>query len=705
MTLKTVSDSLNNTIHWREYLEEFKFYEYLEFDFSHIKGDLLGGLTSAVIALPLALGFGLLSTDGDPHGAVAGLYGAIFTGILASLFGGTPQQITGPTGGMTVILTEVYLQTHDINALLASCFVAGLLQIMLGFLKIGRFVAFVPQPVISGFTNGIAILIFLQQFKVFAAAPLITLVTIASIYGISFLNKSLPKLFIGLIIGSLVAHSFSWWSGFSLAFDPHNFSLLSAAPMKLVGTIPNYLQAPALPITSWHTISKIIPAAFTIAALGALETLLASVVVDSATNTDHNSNRELIGQGIGNSVAALFGGIAGTGAIVRTMINLRTGGKTRLSGIICGLVVLVVMLFMAHFAAQIPVAALAGVLMTAALGMFEWEPLKLIRKTPLEETMVFLATMFVTVFADLITAVFIGLILASFMFINRMSKLGILPHAERVITSIPEDKRIQMTKNKIAVVNLEGALFFGAVKNFTRAILADVEPEILILNMTGVTVLDTTGAQAIENLVQRLRVRNRRVLICGMRRELRKLMHGLGFMHKLGIDTFPETLSKAVDFALAISEERQPKLIDYMKTDLMFLDVHASTKKELFEFATHQAAQAGYVFDEQAFIDNLWAREQDSPTSLGHGIAIPHSRSGNATQEIVIIFLQVKDPIPDYEPIDGEPISTVLMISAGDDINGYLQVLRMIALTLGEEEHRKALRAARTVEEVQLVFS
>ena len=694
-----------------EYFREFRFGEYLRFDLTHLRGDLLGGLTSAIVALPLALGFGILATNGDPRGAVAGLYGAIFTGILASLFGGTPQQITGPTGGMTVVLTEVFVEVSRtasygaaINALLLACLIAGLVQIAFGLLKLGRFVSFVPLPVITGFTNGIAILIFSQQLGALAAAPLVGLVTIAFIVAASAVNKSLPKLFIGLVAGTLAAALLGGRVAlFQYGFDWRAFSFYQAGGLKLVGAIPHTLQLPSWPAASWAAWHRAIPAGFTIALLGCLETMLASVVVDSATNTEHNSNRELVGQGIGNAAAALFGGIAGTGAIVRTMINIRSGGATRLSGVFCGLILLAVVLFLAPAAGAIPLAALAGVLMMAAWGMFEWEPFRLLGRAPAPDTLVMLTTMLVTVFADLISAVLIGMVLAAILFIHRMSRLGMLAEPEHVLARLPEVTRELMKRHRISVCSVEGPLFFGAVKTFSKEITQS-SPDILILDMKGASVVDQSGAQAIENVVGRMRARNKRVLLSGMRQEARLMLHQLGIIQKIGADSFPDDLAKAADYAISLAQDRQPSLADYFKDDLVLLDVEAGSKKELFERATTKAVASGCVYDGQAFLENLWKREQDSPTSLGHGVAIPHSRSGADSDEVVVVFIRLKRPIPGYDGIDGQPVTLVLMISAGDNVQGYLKVLKLITMAVGREASRRKLLETETVGQVLEVF-
>lgn len=694
-----------------EYFKEFRFRDYLRFDFSKIGGDLWGGLTSAVVALPLALGFGILATNGDPRGAVAGLYGAIFTGIVASLFGGTPQQITGPTGGMTVVLTQVFVEVsrtggyqQALGALLLACLIAGLIQIAFGLFKLGRLVSYVPLPVITGFTNGIAILIFTQQTATFSSAPLVGLATVGAIIAASAINRSLPKLFIGLVAGTLVAAAVgSRWDVLLYGVDWRGLALVKQEGLKLVGAIPGSLQAPQWPRASWEAWHRAIPAGFTIAILGCLETMLASVVVDSATNTEHNSNRELVGQGVGNTVAALFGGIAGTGAIVRTMINIRSGGSTKLSGVFCGLMLLAVVLFLGGLAGAIPLAALAGVLMMAAWGMFEWEPLRMMRRVPASDTLVMLTTMLVTVFSDLISAVLIGMVLAAVLFIHRMSRLGMLAEPEHELARLPADVREQMRRNRISVCSVEGPLFFGAVKSFSREI-TQASPNILILDMKGVPVIDLSGAQAIDSVVGRMAARGKRVLISGMRQEARKVLHRLGVVQRIGADSFPDDLAKAADYAISLAQDRPPSLADYFKDDLVLLDAEAGSKKDLFDMVTRLAVDKGYVHDGRAFLDNLWRREQDSPTSLGHGVAIPHSRSGAASDEVVVAFIRLRRPIPGYDGIDGKPVELVLMISAGDNVQGYLRVLKLITMAVGREEDRRRLLEAESVGQVLEVF-
>ncbi len=672
-----------NTL-FKEYVREFQFSEIFKFDFRHIKGDLIGGLTSAIVALPLALGFGILAYNGDPRGAVAGLYGAIFTGFLASLFGGTARQITGPTGGMTVILTQMYIQYGGADALLGACLIAGLLQILYGFIKAGRFISFIPYPVIVGFTNGIAILIFTQQLTLFAGAPIIGLITLAVIIAAPFVHKSLPKALIGLIVGTAVASlMYANWEWLRLAVDPTALSFSFSQSLSLIGEIPQSFSIPSFPSNDWQTWSKLFPAGLTISLLGALETLLASVVADSVTGDRHNSNRELIGQGTANFVAGLFGGIAGTGAIVRTNVNIRAGGVTKISGMFHAVVLVAVMLIFAPLVATIPLVVLAAVLMMTAIGMFEWEPLKLLPKTPRPDAIVMVATMVITVVSDLITAVLVGFSLAGFLFVYRMSELGMTnmldeKHADR----LPDEQEETLRKNKIVAFDVEGPLFFGAARNFVREIEAASDFKVVVLNMENVPVIDATGALAIEDIVDRMNRDKKKLIIAGMRKDVRSVLHRLGVTKKIGVGNFAPDMHQATRYAVsyATGEVERMHLGKYVSQELIMLDLHVVTKEELFTKMVERAYKHGYISNKAAFLDELWQREESGSTGLDKGIAVPHSRSGSAGK-IVIVFARLEEPIP-YETLDGQPVDLVFMIAAHNENNEYLQTLSLLGRAL-----------------------
>ncbi len=693
----------------KEYFSEFKFRSIVQFDFSHFKEDLIGGLTSAIVALPLALGFGLLSFNGDPKGAVAGLYGAIFTGILASFFGGTKQQITGPTGGMTVILTSVYIQYGGIEALLAACILAGLFQIGFGLLKFGKYVSLVPYPVIVGFTNGIAILIFTQQFKTFNTAPLIAIITMATIYLVPRVNKNLPKSLIGLFVGSMVALFFSSFDVLRMHYDTalHTFTVRDA--IATIGTIPSSFQIPRLPLISWDTWQKVLPAGFTISLLGAIETLLASVVADNATNTRHNSNKELVGQGIANFAAPFFGGVAGTGAIVRTMVNIKAGAKTKLSGIIHGMILIIVVLFLGGLAATIPLAALAGVLMMTAVGMFETEPIVLIPKSPLPDSVVMLTTIAITVFVDLITAVEVGMVMAAFLFVHRMSELGMVSANDMDGNSrvnLDEETRKKLEENKIVIYDIEGALFFGAARSFVDILEKNFDLNVVILDVENVPIIDTTGAVAMENIVHRLYADHKRLLIVGIRPAVRQVLYNLGVTQKIGIGNFIPTMNEAIQYSFDIVNKNtvHEHLASFIPEKLILLDVVAQSKEELFMTLISQAAKTGLIKNKSEFLQSVVERELLMPTSIGKGVAVPHGRVPSEKEKIVVIFARLKDEIT-YNEQTGEKVKLIFLVSTGTNEKQYLNALRMIATNIKNESIYDRVLNAADRSEVHHIFS
>ena len=434
--------------------------------FSNIKGDIFGGITAAVIALPLAIAFGVLTfaplgPEYTAQGALAGLYGAIFTGIFAALFGGTPSQITGPTGPITVVMTSVVSglmqnpplpgdPSSQIPAILTLAFLCvffgGIFQVGFGLLRMGTLIKYIPYPVIAGFMNGIAVIIFLGQVQPFLGVGkeagfleiislkahvqpltiLVWIITIAVMLLSPKLIRALPGSLTGLIIGSVSYYILK-------AFFP-------SIPMgEVIGKIPSAIPMPVqlrefVAIFGNPDMLARIPMLFapslTLGVLGSIDSLLTSVVADTVTKTRHNSNKELIGQGIGNLVSAFFAGLAGAGATVRTLVNVNSGGRTPLSGIIHGVSILLVLLVLGSLAGKIPMAVLAGILLVTAVKMVdEWSSRlawKLTghvqeKKRILVNICVVLLVTIVTVTVDLMIAVGIGLVVASMLFVIQMS--------------------------------------------------------------------------------------------------------------------------------------------------------------------------------------------------------------------------------------------------------------------------------------------
>ncbi|WP_455389750.1 SulP family inorganic anion transporter, partial [Petrachloros mirabilis] len=398
--------------------------------FNNLRGDLYGGLVAAVVALPLALAFGVASGAG----AVAGLYGAIFVGLFAALFGGTPAQISGPTGPMTVVMAALLTQFGQEPSLaFTAVILGGGLQILLGLSGIGQYITLMPYPVISGFMSGIgAIIIILQVGPLVGHVPppgdvlitvfllpsfladpvvdalLLGLLSLAFMYGTpERVGKVVPPPLLVLVAGTVLG-----------------VTMFPAAPV--IGPIPMGFPLPALPSLHFDAVHVVIEEAIVLAMLGSLDSLLTSLVCDNMTRTQHGSNRELIGQGIGNAVAGLFGGLPGAGATMRSVINIRTGGRTPISGVFHSVVLLAVLLGLGPLAEQIPLAVLAGILMKVGVDIIDWRFLKHIHKAPRADVVIMLVVSAMTILTDLIMAVAVGLVLASVLFVKQMADLELL---------------------------------------------------------------------------------------------------------------------------------------------------------------------------------------------------------------------------------------------------------------------------------------
>ena len=398
--------------------------------FKNLRGDVYGGLVAAVVALPLALAFGVASGAG----AIAGLYGAIFVGLFAALFGGTPAQVSGPTGPMTVVMAGLIAQFgHEPSLVFTAVILGGGLQILLGLSGVGQYIALIPYPVISGFMSGIgAIIIILQagplvghaahsegvlatlaMLPSFFADPVVDalvlgVVSLAIVYGMpERVGKIVPPPLLALLVGTVLG---------VFAFP--------GAPV--IGPIPTSFPMPVLPSLHLDAVKMVIDEAIVLAMLGSIDSLLTSLVCDNMTRTRHDSNRELIGQGIGNAVAGLFGGLPGAGATMRSVINIRTGGRTPISGVFHAVVLLAVLLGLGSLAERIPLAVLAGILVKVGVDIIDWRFLKHVLHAPRADMTIMLVVCAMTVLADLIMAVAVGLVLASVLFVKRMADLELM---------------------------------------------------------------------------------------------------------------------------------------------------------------------------------------------------------------------------------------------------------------------------------------
>lgn len=514
----------------------------------YLKGDLTGGLTAAIVALPLALAFAVASGV-DPK---AGLYTAIVAGIVASVCGGSPVQITGPTGAMAVVLIGIVSQ-YGIEKVWIAGVMAGIIQIALGIAKLGQLVKFIPYPVTAGFTNGIAIIIFFGQLNNFFGLQLprqehffenlwqtfhnLDLINpysilIASIVIVTkliwpYIYPSIPASLVGLVLATVVTVSFH--------FD-----------IPTIGTIPQSLPLPH-GIPHWNDpklLRELFRPALALAALGSIESLLSAVVADGMTvSQKHNSNRELIGQGIANMVVPFFGGIPATGAIARTAVNVRAGGKTRVSGVIHGIALALIILIFAPYAAQIPLAALAGILMVTSIRMIEWEAIGLLLRATYSDLAVMLLTWSVTIIFDLVLAVEIGLIAAGALFIKRMSDLSLAKIPETEV--FPEGIPLELTQ-EIAVYRVDGPVFFGAAERFVTFLRDEPEVKYLILRLRFVPNIDITGLVALEDIYRDLKRHDCRLMLTGLQPEVKDILNRTGLLDKIGSDNCFDTTTQAI---------------------------------------------------------------------------------------------------------------------------------------------------------------
>ena len=513
---------------------------------SKLRGDLFGGITAGIIALPLALAFGVSSG----LGAECGLYGAILVGFFASLLGGTAVQISGPTGPMTVVtavaVKELIAVTGSVEgalpALVATFVLAGLMQVGMGLTGIGALIKFIPYPVVSGFMSGIGVIIVLLQLfpaigkvspaggplgvvqglgawpvDMNVAALALTAGTIAIIYLLPRLTKAVPSPLVALLGLSVVA----------TGLGPQ---------VPVIGDIPTGF--PTLHATSVFGVDPalsmtVIEFAATLAALGAIDSLLTSVVADNLTGTRHDSNRELIGQGIGNAVAGAFAGLPGAGATMRTVVNVQAGGRTRLSGAVHSLLLLAILLGLGAYAAYIPKAVLAGILITVGIGILDFRGLRHVRRVPRADAAVMISVLVVTVFVDLLVAVGIGMVMASVLFMRRMAEIvedGV--ELERAACAEPdrvagEEELPAGFSDRVLIKTIRGPVFFGFAKAFQQRLQELPEVDVVVLRLRHVPFIDQTGVYALEEAVRGLRQRGVRTLVTGLRTQPHDLLRRL----------------------------------------------------------------------------------------------------------------------------------------------------------------------------------
>lgn len=507
----------------------------INFKTKDLKGDLFGGLTAGIVALPLALAFG----EASGAGPIAGLYGAIFVGFFASLFGGTGSQVTGPTGPMVVVFAGVYATLEGNPSLVFTTVVlAGAIQVALGVLKLGQYIRLVPYPVISGFMSGIGCIIIALQTSLLLGHEPEESGTIGALMEIprAVADPNLVALTLGLLT-LLIA--FKWPARLGKIVPPPLAALIIGTLVSLfltgaptLGDIPTGLPSFIMPSFNQETFLIVFQAAITLALLGSIDSLLTSLVADNMTRTRHDSNQELIGQGIGNMVAGLFGGIASAGATMRTMINIRTGGTTKISGMFHSLFLLAIVLVLAPLAEKIPHTVLAGILIKTGWDIIDRAYILKAHRGPRWDLALMLLVLMMTVFVDLIQAVGAGVVLASLAFVKQIAdeQLKSLRDiaSEKLSMNFSEEeiKLITDSDRGINVFDFGGPLSFGAAADFGYQIREKSKgpSKVVILDFSQVPFLDVSAARAVQTIAEDGKVSNKSVYISGMTDQIRNML-------------------------------------------------------------------------------------------------------------------------------------------------------------------------------------
>jgi SulP family sulfate permease len=513
--------------------------------FRNLQGDLFGGVTTAIVSLPLALAFGVASGAGP----VAGLYGAVCVGFFAALFGGTPTLISEPTGPMTVVMTAVVASLTASNPEngLAMAFtvvmLAGIFQVLFGVFRLGKYITLMPYSVISGFMSGIGVILIILQLAPFLgqqspkggvlgtltnlpnllaninpAAAILGALTLAIIFLMPRkLKRIAPPQLVALIVGTVV----------SLMF-------FSNADILRIGAIPMGLPTLQVPTFTPGQLTVMLVDGAMLGMLGCIDTLLTAVIADSLTRTEHDSNKELIGQGIGNFVSGLCGGLPGAGATMGTVVNIQTGAKTALSGLTRALILLIVVLWAAALTSTIPMAVLAGIALKVGIDILDWSFLKRSHKVSLKGSLIMYGVLLLTVFVDLVVAVGVGVFIANILTIERLSELRakgvkVISDTDDSVVLNPEEKHLlDQAQGRVLLFYLSGPMIFGVSKAIARQHNAVGECDVIVMDLSDVPHMGVTASLEVENAIRDAVDKGRLVYIVGAAGKVKQRLEKLG---------------------------------------------------------------------------------------------------------------------------------------------------------------------------------
>lgn len=557
-----------------------KLFEFQPKLFSCLKGynkatfmsDLMAGIIVGIVALPLAIAFGIASGVTPEKGIIT----AIIAGLLISVFGGSKVQIGGPTGAFIVIVFGI-IADYGINGLVIATFMAGIFLILMGVLRVGTIIKYIPYPIIVGFTSGIALTIFttqikdlfgmqiadvpadfvskwvvyFQHFDTIKIWPL--LIGICSILIIVYtpkISKKLPGSLVAIIVMTIVALLLKHFAG--------------VTTIETIGdrfTINPNMPTPEVPKITWEVFTKLMSPALVIAMLGAIESLLSAAVADGVIGDKHDSNQELVGQGIANMVCSLFGGIPATGAIARTMTNINNGGRTPVAGIIHALVLLLIYFFLMPLAKYIPMSCLAGILVVVSYNMSEWRSFKAILKNPKSDITVLLVTFFLTVIFDLTVAIEVGILIACLLFMRRMSEVTNVSVETGEIdlsvdSDLPDNVEHLIIPDRVEVYEINGPYFFGIANRFEE-VMNDMGsiPAVRIIRMRKVPFIDSTGVHNLTNLCKKCLKKDVHIVLSGVNPKVMEVLSKAGFDELIGKDNICSHITIALERSRVLAEE------------------------------------------------------------------------------------------------------------------------------------------------------
>ena len=520
------------------------------------RGDVFGGITAAVVGLPVALAFGVASG----LGALAGIYGAIAVGFFAAVFGGTKSQISGPTGPMAVAMAVIVTSyANNLAEAFTVVIMAGLIQILLGVMKIGRFVSFTPYSVISGFMSGIGVIIILLQTLPFLGASVVMGGPMSAVRSWPDVIKDVNPSAFAIAAVTLFA-GILWPARLRKVLPPTLAALIAGTTLgvfwltntPVIGNVPTGLPELKLPVVSVDLLTSAIQPALTLALLGSIDSLLTSLIADAITRTRHNPDRELIGQGIGNTIAGLIWGLPGAGATLGTVVNIRAGGRTQVSGVLRAAILLTLVLGLGKYVEVIPHAVLAGILMKVGWDIIDWRFITRIHRVQREHLLVMVITMGLTVFVDLVTAVVVGLIAAGMAYSRQLERLELdnvvsVPLSDQSFLMIEEDgDDVDEFSARVGLVALRGSFSVASSVKLINAISLDIqEHEIVILDFSGTVSIDDSAALVVEQMIDIAIAEDTECIVMGLTGAPETALLSLNVLKRVPKDQFVADLDEA----------------------------------------------------------------------------------------------------------------------------------------------------------------